>query len=50
MGRTGTFIALDYLLEQAAAEDIVDVYGIVCQMRLARVNMIQTVVCICCVR
>ena len=45
VGRTGTFIALDYLLEQAEAENVVDIYGIVCKMRLNRVNMIQTVVC-----
>ena len=42
VGRTGTFIALDYLLEQAKAEGVVDVFNCVKQMRQARVNMIQT--------
>lgn len=45
VGRTGTFIALDYLLEQARAEGQVDVYGCVQAMRSKRVNMVQTVVC-----
>ena len=44
VGRTGTFIALDYLLFQAAAEGIVDIYGLTRSMRKDRVNMIQTVV------
>ena len=42
VGRTGTFIALDYLLEQAKAEEVVDVFNCVREMRQARVNMIQT--------
>jgi len=42
VGRTGTFIALDYLLDQAKSECRVDVYGCVCQMRNNRVNMVQT--------
>ena len=45
VGRTGTFIALDYLLEQAKAEGVVDVFYCVRQMRQARINMIQTQVC-----
>ena len=44
VGRTGTFIALDYLLSQAAAEGQVDIYGLTRSMRKDRVNMIQTVV------
>ena len=44
VGRTGTFIALDCLLDQAKAEGRVDVFGCVCQMRNNRVNMVQTVV------
>ena len=44
VGRTGTFIALDYLLEKAAVEGVVDIYGLTWQMRRDRVNMIQTVV------
>jgi len=46
VGRTGTFIALDYLLDQAKAEGVVNVYGCVCQMRNSRVNMVQTLVII----
>ena len=46
VGRTGTFIALDYLLSQAAAEGQVDIYGLTRSMRKDRVNMIQTVVCV----
>ena len=45
VGRTGTFIALDYLLDQARAEGVVDVLHCVRQMRQDRVNMIQTHVC-----
>ena len=44
VGRTGTFIGLDYLLSQAAAEGQVDIYGLTMSMRKDRVNMIQTVV------
>ena len=42
VGRTGTFIALDYLLDQAKVEGQVDVFGCVQVMRSKRVNMIQT--------
>ncbi len=44
VGRTGTLISLDYLLEQAAAEGVIDVFHCVYQMRKNRVNMIQTLV------
>ncbi|KAK3094575.1 hypothetical protein FSP39_003588 [Pinctada imbricata] len=42
IGRSGTFIALDKLLDQAASEDRVSVYQCVLNMRKERVNMIQT--------
>ncbi|ESP05460.1 hypothetical protein LOTGIDRAFT_102205 [Lottia gigantea] len=42
IGRTGTYIALDYLLDQAQHENVVDVLGIAQIMRTNRVNMIQT--------
>ncbi|KAK6180311.1 hypothetical protein SNE40_012493 [Patella caerulea] len=42
IGRTGTFIGLDYLIEEARAEGSVDVYECVKQMRYERVNMVQT--------
>ncbi|XP_072348469.1 receptor-type tyrosine-protein phosphatase H-like [Scyliorhinus torazame] len=42
VGRTGTLIALDYLLQQIEHEDMVDVYGIVRKMRWNRPLMVQT--------
>ncbi|XP_012937090.1 receptor-type tyrosine-protein phosphatase T [Aplysia californica] len=42
IGRTGTFIALNYLLEQAADKNEVDVLGCAQLLRANRVNMIQT--------
>ena len=44
VGRTGTFIALDYLLDQAEAEGEVDVFKYTALMRNYRVNMIQNLV------
>ena len=42
IGRTGTFLAVDYLLEQAKAEGVVDVVKYTYLMRSNRINMIQT--------
>ena len=42
IGRTGTFLAVDYLLEQAKAEGVVDVVKYTYLMRSNRMNMIQT--------
>ncbi|KAK6180277.1 hypothetical protein SNE40_012464 [Patella caerulea] len=42
IGRTGTFIGLDYLIEEARAVGSLDVYECVKQMRYERVNMVQT--------
>ncbi|KAI0221675.1 Receptor-type tyrosine-protein phosphatase T [Lamellibrachia satsuma] len=42
IGRTGTFIALDSLLDMGQAEGEVDVFGFVSQMRTERMHMIQT--------
>ena len=44
VGRTGTFIALDYLTQQAAAESAVDIKACVYLMRTQRMKMIQTLV------
>ncbi|XP_062621601.1 uncharacterized protein LOC134283159 [Saccostrea cucullata] len=42
IGRTGTFIALDYLLEEGAAEQTIDVKGYVASLRHQRGKSIQT--------
>uniref|UniRef100_A0AAV2KZU1 protein-tyrosine-phosphatase n=1 Tax=Knipowitschia caucasica TaxID=637954 RepID=A0AAV2KZU1_KNICA len=42
VGRTGTFIAIDRLIFQIERENVVDVYGIVHDMRMHRVLMVQT--------
>ncbi|XP_061662406.1 receptor-type tyrosine-protein phosphatase beta isoform X2 [Syngnathoides biaculeatus] len=42
VGRTGTFVALDRLLQQLDAKGSVDVYGCVLDLRLHRQHMVQT--------
>ncbi|XP_068781728.1 receptor-type tyrosine-protein phosphatase mu isoform X3 [Struthio camelus] len=42
IGRTGTFIALDFLLKMAKAEGKVDVFRCVQRLREQRVSMVQT--------
>ncbi|NWX88134.1 PTPRV phosphatase, partial [Nothoprocta ornata] len=42
VGRTGTFIALDRLLQQMKQEKIVDTFGVVYTLRMNRYQMIQT--------
>ncbi|XP_072889646.1 receptor-type tyrosine-protein phosphatase H-like isoform X2 [Hemitrygon akajei] len=42
VGRTGTFIGLDYLMQCVEKELLVDVYGIVRKMRMNRTCMVQT--------
>jgi len=42
VGRTGTFIAVDRLLQHLKEYNYVDIYGIVYQMRLHRMYMVQT--------
>ena len=44
VGRTGTYVALDYLLNQAKAEGVVNVFECLKEMRSRRPCMIQTVV------
>ncbi|XP_021511826.1 receptor-type tyrosine-protein phosphatase beta isoform X1 [Meriones unguiculatus] len=42
VGRTGTFVALDRILQQLDSKDAVDIYGAVHDLRLHRVHMVQT--------
>ncbi|XP_039615791.1 receptor-type tyrosine-protein phosphatase beta isoform X1 [Polypterus senegalus] len=42
VGRTGTFIALDRVLQQLDTKDTVDIYGTVFDLRLHRAHMVQT--------
>ncbi|XP_071499762.1 phosphatidylinositol phosphatase PTPRQ-like isoform X1 [Diadema antillarum] len=42
VGRTGTFIVLDRLLQHIEQYDYVDIMGIVCEMRMHRNFMVQT--------
>ena len=42
IGRTGTFIALDHLIDQGRKENIVDVFALINKLRSYRVNMVQT--------
>ncbi|XP_072050039.1 receptor-type tyrosine-protein phosphatase U-like [Amphiura filiformis] len=44
VGRTGTFITIDSMLKMAKAENKLDVFNFVCQMRAKRMKMIQTAV------
>ncbi|KAG7468893.1 receptor-type tyrosine-protein phosphatase beta-like isoform X1 [Solea senegalensis] len=42
VGRTGTFIVLDRVLQQLDTKDTVDIYGSVFDLRLHRSHMVQT--------
>ncbi|KAM6937933.1 receptor-type tyrosine-protein phosphatase beta [Xenentodon cancila] len=42
VGRTGTFIVLDRVLQQLDSRDLVDIYGAVFDLRLHRSHMVQT--------
>jgi protein tyrosine phosphatase len=42
VGRTGTFIALDALLDQLKEEEVVDIYKFVSHIRTQRCSMVQT--------
>ncbi|XP_055999696.1 uncharacterized protein LOC125656003 isoform X1 [Ostrea edulis] len=42
IGRTGTFISLDYLLEESVMEQTIDVRGYVASLRQQRVGSVQT--------
>ncbi len=42
VGRTGTLISIDSLLEQAETQALVDVFTCVRKLRNSRVSMVQT--------
>ena len=44
MGRTGSFIAIDIILEQVEKQKRVDVSGVINKMRHQRMKMVQTAV------
>ena len=41
VGKTGMYIAIDNALAQAARDSVVDIAGVVCQMRRQRMKMVQ---------
>ena len=47
VGRTGTFICIDYVLEQVKKENMVDIAGAINKMRHQRMLMVQTSVSSC---
>ncbi|CAI8053567.1 Receptor-type tyrosine-protein phosphatase alpha, partial [Geodia barretti] len=42
VGRTGTFIAIDHVLEQRETEGVVDIPGVILKLRQQRTKMVQT--------
>ncbi|XP_056016876.1 receptor-type tyrosine-protein phosphatase H-like [Ostrea edulis] len=42
VGRTGTYIAVDYLMQHVRTSDVIDIYNLVMKMRNNRPNMVQT--------
>ena len=47
MGRTGTFICIDGILEQIKKESVVDIAGTITRIRHQRMKMVQTPVSPC---
>ena len=48
VGRTGTFITLDYMLERIKNEQTINIYEYITSLRKQRVLMVQTLVNKCC--
>ena len=46
VGRTGTYIAIDAMIDKIKQERKIDIYNFVLQMRRERHLMVQTVVCL----
>ena len=44
VGRTGTFITIDHVLEQRETEGVVDIPGVIQRLRQQRTKMVQTLV------
>ena len=44
VGRTGTFIVLDYMLERLVHEDTINIHDFLINMRCRRKLMVQTLV------
>ena len=42
VGRTGTFIALDSLLDMGQAKGKVDIFSFACHLRTERMDMVET--------
>ncbi|XP_071494181.1 tyrosine-protein phosphatase 10D-like [Diadema antillarum] len=42
VGRTGTYITLDRLMQHMQENDFIDIFGIICEMRMQRNYMVQT--------
>lgn len=49
MGRTGTYIGIDAMMESLEAEGVLDIYGYVVKMRRQRCLMVQVEVRSVCV-
>ena len=49
VGRTGTFITIDHILEQVGREGVVDIPGAINKIRRQRMKLVQTVVCTVCI-
>ncbi len=47
VGRTGTFICIDSVLEKIKKERVVDIAGVINKMRYQRMKMVQTPVSNC---
>ena len=45
VGRTGTFIAVDAMMQRLKEKDDLDIYNFVTQMRTKRTFMVQNMVC-----
>lgn len=42
VGRTGTFIAVDWLMQEARVQKEIDIFSTVLRMRECRINMVQS--------